>query len=111
MKTGWSTAITLAVVALAVSSSDAWAQAATVTIGARASTPELVEIKAGEEVEWVNAAGGTAHVWFGFVNVLGFYVGQSGVRVQFDRPGTYDYLVHLTIGTSAHSHPGTVVVK
>lgn len=111
MRTGQSAVIALAVLALAVSSGDAWAQAATVTIGARASTPESVEIKAGEEVEWINAAGGTAHVWFGPIKVLGFYVGRSGVRVQFDRPGTYDYLLHLTIGTSAHSHPGTVVVK
>ena len=111
MRTRWSAVITLAVLALAVNAGDAWAQAATVTIGARASMPESVEIKAGEEVEWINTTGGTAHVWFGFVKVLGFYVGRSGVRVQFDRPGTYDYLVHLTIGASAHTHPGTVVVK
>jgi hypothetical protein len=38
-----------------------------------------------------------------------FYVGKEG-RVTFDKPGTYDYTVHVT-GTKVHQHAGTVVVK
>jgi len=30
--------------------------------------------------------------------------------VKFDKPGTYEYTVHIT-GTKVHAHRGTVVVK
>jgi plastocyanin len=111
MRTGWMTMGVLAALVLALGPANARAPAAAITIGARANAPDRVEIRAGEAVEWVNASGGTAHVWFGPEKILGFYVGRDRVRVQFDRPGSYDYLVHLTIGASAHSHPGAVVVK
>jgi len=41
----------------------AWAQAK-VTITREESKPQKLEVKAGEEVRWVNGSGGTAHVAF-----------------------------------------------
>ena len=96
--------------ALALSAGEAGAQAK-VTVTPEEARPSSLEIKAGEEVVWVNASGGTAHVWFGLAAPLGFYVGPGGVTVKFDRPGTYEYAVHLTLGTKGHTHPGRVVVK
>jgi plastocyanin len=86
-----------------------WAQVR-VVVTREESKPETVEINAGQEVEWLNASGLTAHVWFGPVRAFGFYIGPGGVRVKFERPGTYPYAVHLSEGTT-HTHPGTVIVK
>ncbi len=83
--------------------------AAKVTVSREANKPEKVEVKAGEEVRWVNATGGTAHVEFAGANGIKLYVGKEG-RVTFDKPGTYEYTVHIT-GVKGHAHTGTVVVK
>ena len=86
----------------------AWAQAK-VTVTREESKPQKVEVKAGEEVRWVNGSGGTAHVAFAGADGISFFIGKEG-RVKFDKPGTYDYTVHVT-GTKVHAHKGTVVVK
>ncbi|HEX7788578.1 MAG TPA: hypothetical protein VF653_20330, partial [Methylomirabilota bacterium] len=72
--------------------------------------PAKVEIKAGEEVQFINQSGGTAHVWFGGADAVKFYVGKSPSRVKFDKPGTYEFTVHVS-GTKAHAHTGSIVVK
>jgi len=73
--------------------------------------PATVEIKAGEAVTWTSATGGTAHIMFVGNEGLQFYVGgKEGGRVRFEKPGTYEYSVHIT-GVRVHSHRGTVVVK
>ena len=87
----------------------AWAEAK-VTVTREANKPQTVEIKAGEEVRFINASGSTAHVWFAGNDAVRFYVGRGGSSVKFDKPGTYEYTVHVTAG-KAHSHTGTVVVK
>jgi len=98
-------AVTLA---LALGAGGAWAQAK-ITITREESKPQKIEVKAGEEVRWVNGSGGTAHIWFGGEGGPKFYLGKEG-RVKFDKPGTYDYTVHIS-GTKAHEHTGTVIVK
>jgi plastocyanin len=73
--------------------------------------PAKVEIKAGEAVAWTNATGGTAHIVFVGNEAVQFYVGgKEGGRVRFDKPGTYEYFVHVT-GVKSHGHRGTVIVK
>jgi plastocyanin len=98
----------VAAMTLALGLGAAWA-AAKVTVSREANNPEKVEVKAGEEVRWVNATGGIAHVEFAGANGIKFYVGKEG-RVTFDKPGTYEYTVHIT-GVKGHAHTGTVVVK
>jgi plastocyanin len=98
-------AVTLA---LTLGVGGAWAQAK-ITVTREESKPQNVEVKAGEEVRWVNASGGTAHIWFGGKDAPKFYLGKEG-RIKFDKPRTYEYTVHIT-GTKAHEHTGTVVVK
>ena len=83
--------------------------AAKLTVAREESKPQKVEIKTGEEVRWINATGGTAHVQFAGADGISFYIGKEG-RVKFDKPGTYDYTVHIS-GVKAHAHTGTVVVK
>jgi hypothetical protein len=40
-----------------------------------------------------------------------FYIGgKGGGRVKFERPGTYEYTVHVS-AAKAHAHTGSVVVK
>ena len=39
-----------------------------------------------------------------------WFAGKAGSTVKFEKPGTYDYTVHVTAGKT-HSHTGTVVVK
>ncbi|SRR6266567_5634949 len=87
----------------------AWA-GAKVTVTREESKPETVEVKAGEEVWFVNASGGTAHVSFAGSEAIAFYVGRGDSRVKFTTPGTYRYTVHLS-GVKAHAHTGTIVVK
>ena len=101
---------TLAVLAmtLVLGPGAAWAQAR-ITVSREQNTPEKVEVKAGQEVRWVNATGGTAHVMFAGADGIKFYLGKEG-RVTFDKPGTYEYSVHVT-GVKAHAHTGTIVVK
>ena len=48
---------------LALGVGAAWA-AATVTVAREENKPQTVEIKAGEEVRFINVSGSTAHVWF-----------------------------------------------
>lgn len=87
----------------------AWAEAK-VTVTREENKPQTVEIKAGEEVWFVNASGGTAHVWFAGNDAIQFYVGRGDSKVKFDKPGAYDYTVHIS-GVKGHSHTGTIVVK
>jgi len=98
-------AVTLA---LALGAGSAWAQAK-ITVTREESKPQKIEVKAGEEVRWVNASGGTAHISFSGGDAVRFYLGKEG-RVKFDKPGTYDYTVHIS-GVKGHAHNGTVVVK
>lgn len=97
------------VVMLALGVPGAWAEGK-VTVTREESEPKTVEIKAGEEVRWVNASGSTAHVWFGGNDAIRFYIGKGESRVRFENPGTYEYTVHIS-GGKGHSHVGTVVVK
>lgn len=99
---------TAVLLALTLSFGGAWA-AAKVTVSREESKPQKVEVKAGEEVRWVNATGGSAHVEFAGANGIKFYIGKEG-RVTFDKPGTYEYTVHVS-GVKGHAHAGTVVVK
>lgn len=101
--------------ALGVSTASADAR---VIITRQGNEPKSVEIVAGEEVEWINAAGGTAHVSFDAKDAIQFYIAGKGLapggsRVKFDKPGTYEYTVHVASITthSFHTHTGTVVVK
>ncbi len=93
---------------LALVAGAAWAETK-ITVTREESKPQKVEVKVGEEVRWVNASGGTAHIAFGGVDGVQFYLGKEG-RVKFDKPGTYDYTVHIS-GIKAHAHTGAVVVK
>jgi plastocyanin len=83
---------------------------AKVTVTREENKPQKVEIKAGEEVRFINASGGTAHVWFAGNDAIRFFVGKAGSTVKFDKPGIYEYTVHVT-GVKAHAHTGSVVVK
>lgn len=102
--------VALAVAAtVAVGADGAWAQAK-VTVTREENKPKTVEIKAGQEVQFINQSGGTAHVWFSGNDAVRFYVGTSASRIKFEKPGTYDYTVHIS-GTKVHAHTGSVVVK
>lgn len=79
------------------------------TVSREESKPQKVEVKVGEEVRWFNATGCTAHVAFAGADGISFYIGKEG-RVKLDKPGTYEYTVHVT-GVKAHGHTGTIVVK
>jgi plastocyanin len=84
---------------------------ANVVVTREENKPATVEIKAGEAVTWTGATGGTAHIVFTNNEALQFYVGsKDGGRVRFDKPGTYEYFVHIS-GVKSHAHRGTVVVK
>ena len=85
------------------------AKIAMITVSREESKPQRVEVKAGEEVRWTNATNGTAHVDFAGTDGISFHIGKEG-RVKFDKPGTYDYTVHIS-GIKAHAHTGTVVVN
>src|SRR5262245_52546272 len=89
----------------------AWAEGK-VIITREENKPKDVEIKAGDSVRFINSSGQTAHVWFAGNDAIRFYVpgGGSGSTVQFGKPGTYEYTVHVT-GGKIHSHVGSVVVK
>lgn len=83
-----------------------------VSITREESKPKDVEVKAGQEVRFVNSSGQVVHVWFAGNDAVRFYVppGSGGAKVKFDKPGTYEYTAHVTGGKS-HAHTGTVVVK
>jgi plastocyanin len=108
MKCSIASLIAAAGVMLTLGAGSAWAEGK-VRITREESKPEKLEVKAGEEVRWVNASGGIAHIMFGGEGAPKFYLGKEG-RVKFDKPGTYDYTVHIS-GTKAHAHTGTIVVK
>jgi plastocyanin len=74
------------------------------------SKPKTAEIKAGGTVQFINNTGGTAHVMFAGNDAYMFYVGKSESRIKFEKPGTYEYTVHVS-ATKGHSHTGSVVVK
>jgi plastocyanin len=109
MRTGMKALAGVVVLVAVLGTGEAWA-GAKVTVTREENKPQTVEIKAGEEVRFVNASGSTAHVWFAGNDAVRFYVGQTGSTVKFEKPGTYEYTVHVTAG-KVHSHTGTVVVK
>ncbi len=109
MKRAVSMLVGVVVLTLALGIGSAWAEA-TVRITREESKPQTVEIKAGEEVRFVNASSLNAHVWFAGNDAVRFYVASGGSKVKFEKPGTYEYTVHLT-GGKGHAHTGTVVVK
>lgn len=88
---------------------EVWAQAK-VNITREESKPNPVEIKAGQTVQFINNTGGTAHVMFAGNDAYMFYVGKSESRIRFEKPGTYEYTVHVS-ATKGHAHTGSVVVK
>ena len=84
---------------------------AKVVVTREENKPATVEIKTGEAVTWTSATGGRAHIVFAGNEAMQFYVGgKGGGRVRFDKPGTYEYFVHIS-GVKSHIHRGTVVVK
>jgi plastocyanin len=111
MKKAVAAAVSTFVLMVAFGVGGAWAEGK-VRITREENKPKDVEIKAGDEVRFINSSGQTAHVWFAGNDAVRFYVpsGSGGAKVKFDKPGTYEYTVHVTAGKS-HSHTGTVVVK
>lgn len=87
----------------------AWAQAK-VHITREESKPKTAEIKVGGTVQFINNTGGTAHVMFAGNDAYMFYVGKSESRIKFEKPGTYEYTVHVS-AVKGHAHTGSVVVK
>lgn len=85
---------------------------AKVTVTREENKPATVEVKVGEEVRFINNTGGTAHVMFSGQDAVMFYIGGrgGGGRVKFEKPGTYEYSIHVS-GAKAHAHTGSVVVK
>lgn len=83
-----------------------------VTITREENKPKNVEVKVGEEVRFINSSAQSAHVWFGGAEAPRFFVpaGSGGAKVKFEKPGTYEYSVHIT-GSKVHAHAGSVVVK
>jgi plastocyanin len=102
--------VVLAVAATVAVGVDGALAQAKVTVTREENKPKSVEVKAGEEVQFINQSGGIAHVWFAGNDAVKFYVGASASRIKFEKPGTYEYTVHVT-GTKVHSHTGSVVVK
>lgn len=96
-------------VTVAMGVDGAWAQVK-VSVTREENKPKNVEVKVGQEVQFINHSGGNAHVWFAGNDAIKFYVGTSASRIKFDKPGTYEYTVHVS-GTKIHSHTGSVVVK
>jgi plastocyanin len=86
------------------------AQTAKVRITREENKPKTVEIKVGQEVQFVNNTGGAAHVMFAGNDAMMFYVGKGESKVKFEKPGTYEYTVHVS-ATKGHAHTGSVVVK
>jgi plastocyanin len=111
MKRGISMLAGVVAVTFVLGTGGAWAEGK-VTITREENKPKDVQVKAGEEVRFINSSGQTAHVWFGGNEAVRFYVpsGSGGAKVKFDKAGTYEYTVHVT-GGKVHSHTGTVVVK
>jgi plastocyanin len=72
----------------------AWAETK-VTVSREESKPQTIEVKVGEEVRWINATGGTAHVAFAAADGFSLCIGKEG-RVKFDKPGTSEYTVHIS---------------
>lgn len=95
--------------AVGVGVETAWAQAK-VSITREESKPKTVEIKVGQEVQFINNTGGAAHVMFGGNDAMMFYVGKADSRIKFEKPGTYEYTVHVS-AVKGHAHTGSVVVK
>ena len=109
MRRGMSVAAGVVMLTFALGVGGVWPEPK-VTVTREENKPQTVEIKTGEEVWFVNASGGTAHVWFAGNDAIQFYVGRGDSKVKFDKPGVYDYTVHIS-GVKGHSHTGTIVVK
>ncbi len=93
----------VAVLSLVVGIGGAWAEGK-VTVTREENKPKDVEVKAGEEVRFVNSSGQTVHVWFGGNDAVRFYVpaGSSGAKVKFDKPG------HLRVLRARHGREGAL---
>jgi plastocyanin len=99
------------VMLLFVTTVGAWAESK-VNITRGENQPKAVEVKAGDEMRFINSSAQTVHVWFAGRDAERFYVpaGSEGAKVKFDRPGTYEYTAHVTAG-NVHTHTGSVAVK
>ncbi len=75
------------VLTVALGVGGAWAEGK-VSITREENRPKDVEIKAGEEVRFINSAAQTVHVWFAGNDAVRFYVpaGSAGAKVKFDKP-------------------------
>jgi plastocyanin len=82
-----------------------------VVVTREANTPATIEVAVGEEVVWMKASGGVAHIAFAGNDAVQFYVGGKDSRVKFTQPGTCDYFVHLSGGIKMQAHRGKVIVK
>lgn len=71
---------------LALGVGAAWA-AATVTVAREENKPQTVEIKAGEEVRFINVSGSTAHVWFAGTMPSGSTSGRPAPPSSSRSPG------------------------
>lgn len=73
--------------------------------------PEKLEIARGDEVIWLNASGGLAHVQFGEEPAGHKLIQKEGtIRMQCDHPPmTHRYVVHIS-GTKARMLTGSIIV-
>ena len=86
----------------------------TVSLTPQGFSPQVITIKAGDTVSWINRSGGPAtvnsndhptHLLYPALNLGGFDNGQS-LSLTFPTPGTYGYHNHLN-----PSQTGTIVVE
>lgn len=73
--------------------------------------PEKLEIVRGDEVTWINASGGLAHVQFAEEPTGHKLIQKSGtIRMKCDHPPmTHRYVVHIS-GTKGRMLTGSIVV-
>lgn len=74
--------------------------------------PEKLEIARGDEVTWINASGGLAHVQFA-AEPAGHELIQKGgtIRMKCDHlPMTHRYVVHIS-GTKGRMLTGSILVS
>jgi plastocyanin len=103
--------VSMMAIAMAIAMATTATADAKVVVTREDNKPATVEIKAGESVSWTSATGGAAHIAFAGSEGVQFYVGgKGGSSVRFEKPGTYEYFVHVS-GVKGHVHRGKVVVR
>jgi plastocyanin len=80
------------------------AQVAKVSITREESKPKAVEIKAGQEVQFINNTGGQAHVMFAGQDAVMFYVGKSDSRIKFQKPGCFGCFPRTAVTSRPTDH-------